>query len=68
MVTVSRVFHVNPELSITALTLADSFDSEVVVEPQPGLHIAVGHAPDFALCKVSPDLMVAGHTHDGHVR
>ncbi len=66
--TVSKTFHVSPNLSITGLTLEDSFDTKVKVSPQPGFHIVVGHGPDFALGEIEADLLVAGHTHGGQVQ
>lgn len=65
--TATRVFRPTPELSITALSLEDSFDVRLKVPTQPGLHIVVGHGPDFALGDVDADLLVAGHTHGGQV-
>ncbi|CAN0554718.1 unnamed protein product, partial [Laminaria digitata] len=66
--TVSRSFALNPDLSITGLTLADSFNVGLKVDAQPGFHIVVGHAPDFSMGQVQADLMVAGHTHGGQVQ
>lgn len=65
---VTKTFHPNPDLSITGLTLNDSFDTKLKVEPQPGFHIVVGHGPDFALGEIDGDLLVAGHTHGGQVQ
>ena len=56
------------ELSITALSLEDGFDAGLSVPPQPGLHIVLSHAPDFALGRIDADLLLAGHTHGGQVR
>ncbi|MCB9649426.1 MAG: metallophosphoesterase [Deltaproteobacteria bacterium] len=66
--TVTRTFHPRPDVAITALTLVDSFDTQLKVPAQDGLHIVVGHGPDFALGEVHADLLVAGHTHGGQVR
>ena len=66
--TVTQTFHPRPGVSVTALTLEDSFDTQLRVPAQDGLHIVVGHGPDFALGDVAADLMVAGHTHGGQVR
>lgn len=63
----TRVFHKGP-VSVTALSFRDGFDPRTVVPAQPGLHIAVAHAPDFALGEVDADLLVAGHTHGGQVQ
>jgi uncharacterized protein len=57
-----------PELAITGLSLDDSFDASLRVEPRDRFHIVMGHAPDFALGNVAADLLVAGHTHGGQVR
>ncbi len=57
-------------IELTALSLGDSFDSKF--SPQPplatGLHIVMGHAPDFALGSGSGELLIAGHTHGGQVQ
>lgn len=66
--TVSQTFHPSPAISVTALTLEDSFLDDISIGPQPGFHIVVGHGPDFALGRVEADLLVAGHTHGGQVR
>ena len=55
-------------LSITGLTLDESFDPRLEVPAADGFHIAFGHAPDFAQGDVNADLLVAGHTHGGQVR
>lgn len=55
-------------VSVTGLTLRDSFDSRLAIPTAPGFHIALGHAPDFALGTIDADLIVAGHTHGGQVR
>lgn len=55
-------------LSVTGLSFADSFRTDLVVPPAPGFHVVLGHAPDFALGRVEADLLVAGHTHGGQVR
>lgn len=56
------------ELSITGLTLGDSYETDLAVEGASGLHVVVGHYPNFALGDVDADLLVAGHTHGGQVR
>jgi predicted MPP superfamily phosphohydrolase len=56
------------QLSITGLTMADSFSTDLVVSRRPGFHIVLGHAPDFALGSIDADLLLAGHTHGGQVR
>ncbi|HEY4309936.1 MAG TPA: metallophosphoesterase [Pirellulales bacterium] len=55
-------------LVITGLSQPDSRDPFLNVPPAEGFHIVFGHHPDYALGKVSADLMVAGHTHGGQVR
>ena len=55
-------------LSLTALSLDDSFQTKLRVGPRPGFHIVMGHAPDFALGEIEADLLVAGHTHGGQVQ
>lgn len=56
-------------IAVTGLTEADSFRTGLRLEPVPDrFHIALGHAPDFALGDVGADLLVAGHTHGGQVR
>ncbi len=56
------------DLSITGLSMRDSFDPRASVGPSEGFHVAFGHSPDFALGDVRADLLVAGHTHGGQVR
>jgi predicted MPP superfamily phosphohydrolase len=56
------------ELVLTAFTLRDSFSDTLRVPPEARFHVALGHAPDFALGAVEADLLVAGHTHGGQVR
>ena len=55
-------------VSVTGLSEPDSFDPGAHVPDQPGFHVVVGHAPDFALGRVEADLLVAGHTHGGQVQ
>jgi uncharacterized protein len=56
------------DVTLTALDLHDSFDPTLRVGPEEGLHIVLGHAPDYALGDVDADLLLAGHTHGGQVR
>lgn len=55
------------EVSITALSFADSFYEQLRLDRGPGFHVVFGHGPDFALGDVDADLLVAGHTHGGQV-
>ncbi|HOT28455.1 MAG TPA: hypothetical protein PLU72_09710 [Candidatus Ozemobacteraceae bacterium] len=55
-------------LAVTLLGMRESFDSRLKIPPTEGFHLVVGHAPDYALGRVSADLMLAGHTHGGQVR
>lgn len=66
--TASRTYPAGPGVQVTALTLEDSFATDLKLGPQPGFHIVLGHGPDFALGAVQADLLVAGHTHGGQVR
>ncbi len=56
------------ELRVTALSMGDSRDPGLRVEGREGLHVVIGHYPDFALGDVRADLLLAGHTHGGQVR
>lgn len=56
------------EVVLTAFTLRDSFNATLRVPAEARFHIALGHAPDFALGAVEADLLVAGHTHGGQVQ
>ncbi len=55
-------------LTVTGLSLRDSFDTGLQLAARPGYTIVVGHGPDFALGQVEADLLVAGHTHGGQVQ
>lgn len=55
-------------ITLSALGLGDSRDPATRVTAVPGFHIAVGHAPDFALGECAADLLIAGHTHGGQVQ
>lgn len=55
-------------LTITALGARDSRRPDLEIDSSPSFHLAVGHAPDFALNDVRADLLLAGHTHGGQVR
>lgn len=59
---------ISEQVTITGLTLSDSFNTDLEVDQEPSFHIALGHAPDFALGTINADLLVAGHTHGGQVR
>ena len=55
-------------VDITALSLDDSFDTELTIRERDRFHIAFGHGPDFALGNIEADLLLAGHTHGGQVK
>lgn len=61
-------YDVDPELSVTALSFADSFRPSLEVARVDRFHVVVGHGPDYALGDVRADLLLAGHTHGGQVR
>jgi predicted MPP superfamily phosphohydrolase len=56
------------EVTVTALSYPDSFDTALRVQPARGLHIVLGHGPDFALADPPAQLLLAGHVHGGQVR
>ena len=53
---------------LTALSLADSFDTSLEIPTGSTFHIVFGHGPDFSEGAVMADLLIAGHTHGGQVR
>ncbi len=55
-------------LVLTALSLDDSFRSDLAVPGEAKFHIVMGHSPNYSLGSVNADLLVAGHTHGGQVR
>ena len=56
-------------IQLSALTLRSSFDAAAQIPASDRFHVALGHAPDFALSPdVEADLLVAGHTHGGQVQ
>ena len=55
-------------VTVTALSFRDGFSTGLRVPAGAGLHVVVGHAPDFALGDIDADILVAGHTHGGQVR
>ena len=55
-------------IRVTCLSMSDSFMTDTRVPGTNKFHIALGHAPNFALGDVQADLLVAGHTHGGQVR
>lgn len=64
-----RPAHVSHEITVTGMTLRDSFDVNLEVAQSAGrFHIVFGHAPDFSLGTINADLLIAGHTHGGQVR
>lgn len=54
-------------LTLTALDPQDSRSAAPPVPPRDGLHVVMGHSPDFALANLDADLLLAGHTHGGQV-
>ena len=56
------------ELTITGLSVEDSFSGRLVLPATAQFHIVLGHSPNFALHAAAGDLLVAGHTHGGQVR
>jgi len=60
--------HRREGVTISALSFDYGFDPSARVPAQPGFHVAMAHAPDFALGQVQADLLVAGHTHGGQVQ
>jgi predicted MPP superfamily phosphohydrolase len=61
------------DLVVTGMGLRESANPVQSIEAATGagegrFHIAMGHAPDFALGEVRADLLVAGHTHGGQVQ
>jgi predicted MPP superfamily phosphohydrolase len=60
--------HETDELVVTGMSLRESFTRSLTIPRETKFHIAVGHAPDFALGDVGADLLVAGHTHGGQVQ
>ena len=68
-VSATESFDLGGGLSLTCLSLDASFDTSTQVAADPEhFHLVLGHCPNFALGKVSADLLVAGHTHGGQVR
>lgn len=63
----SRSFEAG-ELSITCLSMRDSFSPRLSLPASDRFQIVLGHCPDFALGDVSGDLLLAGHCHGGQVR
>jgi hypothetical protein len=63
----SRTTEAGP-VAVTGLSLWDSDNTSLAIEPQDGPHIVLGHAPDYSLGQVEADVLVAGHTHGGQVR
>jgi predicted MPP superfamily phosphohydrolase len=55
-------------VTLTGLTLEDSFNTTLTVDTEQKFHIVLGHSPNFALGQVGADLLIAGHTHGGQVQ
>ncbi|HWB14150.1 MAG TPA: metallophosphoesterase [Pirellulales bacterium] len=55
-------------LTITCLSLHDSFSTNLEVPGTDRFHVVVGHCPNFSLGDVQADLLLAGHCHGGQVR
>lgn len=53
---------------LTGLSLAQSFQADVNLQPQENFHLVLGHCPDYALGQPHADLMLAGHTHGGQIQ
>ena len=67
----SRTFstELSPGLQLSLLAKGDGHSPELVLPHAGGLHIALGHGPDFALSdRCEADLLLAGHTHGGQVK
>lgn len=56
------------ELTITCLSMRDSFSPRLSVPAGDRFQIVLGHCPNFALGDVRGDLLLAGHCHGGQVR
>jgi uncharacterized protein len=63
----TRTFELE-SLTVTCLSMQDSFSPTLAVPPAKRFHIVVGHCPNFALGNVQADLLLAGHCHGGQVR
>jgi len=63
----TRTYHIG-ELAVTTLSWRSSRNTNLVLKKQKGFHIALGHAPDYALGKIPADLSLAGHTHGGQIQ
>ncbi|MBX9667609.1 MAG: metallophosphoesterase [Candidatus Obscuribacterales bacterium] len=56
------------DIVVTQLSLQDSRTCKYKFAKTEEFHIALGHAPDYALTNPPVDLIVAGHTHGGQVQ
>ncbi len=56
------------DIAVTQLSLPDSRTCKYNFNKTDEFHIALGHAPDYALTNPPVDLIVAGHTHGGQVQ
>jgi predicted MPP superfamily phosphohydrolase len=55
-------------VTLTGLTLSDSFNTRIAIPPGDGFHIVLGHSPNYSLGDAQADLLLAGHTHGGQVQ
>ena len=55
-------------LTLTGLTFEDSANAQLVVAPEDGFHIVLGHVPNFSLGQIEGDVLIAGHTHGGQIQ
>ena len=65
--TTSQTLELGP-LSLTALSISDSRSSAPPIPERSGVHLVLGHSPDFALAAPPADLLLAGHVHGGQLQ
>ncbi len=63
----SRTVDLGP-LVLTGLTLRDSANAHLTLQPEDSFHIVLGHVPNFSLGQVEADVLIAGHTHGGQLQ